>query len=85
MLIAGPQTGSFAGFGVHVVKSSITDTAPDQAVTRFHAVLHATAKTDEADSAALASSGRFTARYPEFVWSTQFGVSFGVRRGCHFL
>jgi hypothetical protein len=32
IFIAGAQAGSFAGFGVHAVKSPIADTAPDQAV-----------------------------------------------------
>ena len=82
---AGEQARSFAGFGVHAVKYSITDTAPDQAVTRFHPVIHATAKTGQEDSAASAGSGRVTARYPEFFRSTEFGVRFGVRCGRHLL
>jgi hypothetical protein len=85
ILIAGAQAGSLAGLGVHTIKSPIADTAPDQAVTCFHAIFHATAKIIEADSAALASSGRVTARYPEFLRSTEIGVRFGVRCGRHLL
>lgn len=79
IFIIGAQAGTFAGFGVHAIESSITDTAPNQAVTCFHAIFHATAKIDKTDSAALSSSGRFTARYPEFLRSTQFGVRCGRR------
>jgi hypothetical protein len=85
VLVASAQAGSFAGFGVHAIKSPIADAAPDQAVTCFHAIFHATAKINEAKPAALASSGRVTARYPEFLRSTQIGVRFGVRCGRHLL
>jgi hypothetical protein len=84
LFIASAQAGSVAGFGVHAVESPIADTAPYQAVTCFHTIFHATAKIDEADSAALLSSGRVTARYPEFLRSTEIGVRFGVRCGRHF-
>jgi hypothetical protein len=40
---------------------------------------------NEAKPDALASSGRFTARYPEFLRSTEIGVRFGVRCGRYLL
>ena len=66
---------------VHAVKCTIADATPNQAVTCFHAIFHATAKVNEADSAALASSGRVFARYPESLSGTEIGVRFGVRFG----
>ena len=60
------QTGSLAGGSFHAVEGSAAIAPPNQTVPVIHWLFHATATINTTESASLACSNRFNARYAKF-------------------
>ncbi len=67
VLAASAQAGAFAGVVVHTVEGPATNAATNQTVACFHAIFHATAKINEAESEGLADRRRLKTAYAVFL------------------
>ncbi len=67
VLAAGAQAGAFAGVVVHTVKGPATNAATNQTVACFHAIFHATAQINQAESEGLADRRKLKTAYAVFL------------------
>jgi hypothetical protein len=62
VLVGGAETCAFAGNGINTIVFAAPKGSTNETVARFHNHFHATARIDKTEPAALANSGRISAR-----------------------